>query len=119
MEKSRNPQNDQNNSQDTSRTGREEQVVNNQEQNRRTNSDMGDSTNKDSAPADQGRSEGRSDQREDQQNRREEGQDQRTKDRDKEKDYKQGFGDNDNRNSDVPDIGREDAERTERETPKM
>ena len=44
---------------------------------------------------------------------------QKTKKGDKEKSYSQGMDDNDNRNSDVPDIGREDAERTSRETPRM
>ena len=119
MEKSRNSQNDQTQSQDTSRKGREEPVVNNQDQNRKTNFDIDDSINRNSSSSDQGRSEGRTDQKQDQQTQGKEGQDQKANESEKEGGYRQGMGDNDNRNSDVPDIGREDAERTKRESPNM
>ena len=125
MDKSKKTKNEQNNnytaqnkdkSQDTSLPGREEQIVNNEGKNRRSNSDIGDSTNLGKT------STGNSDfERNSSSSNMEiaKDEDQKTKISDKERSYKQGMEDNDNRNSDLPDIGREDAERTSRETPRM
>ncbi len=116
---------------DTSQRGREEEVVNNQEQLRTTNSDRGDSTNKDSEGMRSGAEQGdyrnndagfrSAEERNDQEgNRRNIGtQEGDQSSEEGEESYRQGMGDNDNRNNNIPDIGREDADKTQRETPRM
>lgn len=117
-------------SRDTSLPGREEEVVNNQEQLRTTKSDRGDSTNKDSEgmrPGSEQDDYRRSDagfrpaeERNDEQRDRQNTGNQEGENGDEgEQSYRQGLGDNDNRNNNVPDIGREDADKTQRETPRM
>lgn len=120
MENSRNEQQERgrqgsgnlNRSTDTSLPGREEEVVNNQEQNRRTNSDIGDITNKSAEgtrrPAEPYQEKpDRS--KTDRQNISTGSQPAESGTEDK--GFKKGMGDNDNRNAILPDAGKDDAEK--------
>ncbi len=100
-ENTRDLEQDKANSLDVSSLGGEQQAVYNQDQDNSENKN----------------SDGGSEQNENQKNhgRVEE----ESKEGKKENGYRQGLADNDNRNPDVPEIGREDAERTSRETPRM
>jgi len=100
-------------SRDTSLKGREEEVVNQQEQHRRTNADRENETNRGSqitsSSATQVSSQGH-DKQVGSGSGQKSGKESNTE---AERSYSQGQGNNDN------DLGREDAEKTMRETPRM
>jgi len=108
-------------SRDTSQPGREEEVVNQQEQQRVTNTDRGDATNRDSESTGTGRGNtGRGDSgmgRESgegrQGNEGRSGEERTSQNRDTDS------GSRRDQDQDVPDVGRDDAEKTRRETPRM
>ncbi|MEO6405612.1 MAG: hypothetical protein ABIY51_08780 [Ferruginibacter sp.] len=105
MEQTQNSQSGTDRSKDTSLPGREEEVVNQQEGNHVTNSDeSNETTNADSVPK---MSNGGS-QRYDDSHNGETG----------EKRYQEGIGNNSD-TQDPPEIGKEDAEKTQQETPRM